>query len=135
MSSLREAEEHLCSSLLTGVSPDVTRMCMVWHSLGLDAKSLLERTNGVVRHVEGFLKGLVNEEEELKTKIEKRIEQLAQKIAALSDELSLAPYEVRLCVRAPTHSLTHSLTPLIRVLRFFELKCYLDICWCLLQST
>jgi len=93
MSTLRESEEHLRNSLLTGVSADVTRMCMVWHSLGLDAKSLLERTNGVVRHVEGFLKGLVNEEEELKTKIEKRIEQLAQKIAALSDELSLAPYE------------------------------------------
>jgi len=93
MSSLRESEEHLRNSLLTGVSADVTRMCMIWHSLGLDAKSLLERTNGVVRHVEGFLKGLVNEEEELKTKIEKRIEQLAQKIAALSDELSLAPYE------------------------------------------
>ena len=95
MSSLRESEEHLRNSLLTGVSADVTRMCMIWHSLGLDAKSLLERTNGVVRHVEGFLKGLVNEEEELKTKIEKRIEQLAQKIAALSDELSLAPYEVK----------------------------------------
>ena len=96
MSSLRESEEHLRNSLLTGVSADVTRMCMIWHSLGLDAKSLLERTNGVVRHVEGFLKGLVNEEEELKTKIEKRIEQLAQKIAALCDELSLAPYEVYL---------------------------------------
>ena len=104
MSSLRESEEHLRTSLLTGVSAVVTRMCMVWHSLGLDAKSVLERTSGVVRHVEGFLKGLVNEEEELKTKIEKRIEQLAQKIAALCDELSLAPYEVCVNVRISVSS-------------------------------
>lgn len=95
MSQLRQQEETLRDSLIAGVSPDITRMCLIWHSLGLDSKSLVERTNGVVRHVEGFLKGLVNEEEELKSKIEKRIEQLAQKIAALCDELSLPPYEVK----------------------------------------
>ncbi|KAH9513253.1 carboxypeptidase C prc1 [Bulinus truncatus] len=67
----------------------VQALCHIWDTMGIDDNQKITRGDIAVTHVKNLMQDMVKEEELLRNKLERAIEDCTQKLSVLCEELSL----------------------------------------------
>ncbi|XP_042311099.1 protein regulator of cytokinesis 1-like isoform X2 [Sceloporus undulatus] len=90
---LRESEA-LASSLVNSVTQALGKLEDLWNEMGIGRELQIERMQAAKSHVEALLNAMVEDENNMKEKIENDIERHKHQLNMLRDELKLDPYQV-----------------------------------------
>ncbi|XP_044299928.1 protein regulator of cytokinesis 1-like [Varanus komodoensis] len=93
LKSPRESE-LLASSLINSVTQALGRLLDLWNEMGINRELQLERMQAAKAHIEALLNEMIEEESNLKEKIENDIEKQRNQLNTLRYELKLEPYQV-----------------------------------------
>jgi len=90
---LSRIDDELKAKILGCELPWLTRLCELWREIGFDQETVTKRIDTLSMHLDKIWEGLVDEEDEIKSNITKKVELFARDIADLCEELQVAPYE------------------------------------------
>ncbi|XP_062984523.1 protein regulator of cytokinesis 1-like [Elgaria multicarinata webbii] len=88
------SSELLASSLVNSVTQALGRLLDLWNEMGIGKELQLERMQMAKAHIEALLNEMIEEENNLKEKIENDIETQKNQLDTLRYELKLDPYQV-----------------------------------------
>ncbi|XP_044134458.1 protein regulator of cytokinesis 1-like isoform X2 [Bufo gargarizans] len=94
MSRYRRKSEVLASSIISSTNQALATLMDIWDGLGIKEEMRLQRIEEVRKHMEELFNNMINEEREMKDRIEKSIQFCQKQLKALSHELSLEDYKV-----------------------------------------
>ncbi|XP_060093029.1 protein regulator of cytokinesis 1-like isoform X2 [Heteronotia binoei] len=94
MSQPSKKSEILAASLVNGVTQALANLLDLWNEMGMKNELKLERMQAVKVHVEKLLDDMIEEERNLKEKIESDIEIQKKELSVIRNELKLDPYKV-----------------------------------------
>ncbi|XP_075059981.1 protein regulator of cytokinesis 1-like isoform X2 [Mixophyes fleayi] len=93
MSRHTRRSEVLASSVISSTNNALARLMDIWDGLGIKEEMRLQRIEEVKKHIEGLFNRMINEEMEMKERIEKSIQVCRREIKALCHDLSVDDYK------------------------------------------
>ncbi|XP_052773912.1 protein regulator of cytokinesis 1-like isoform X2 [Mya arenaria] len=79
--------------LLTSIQSALGKLYQIWDRIGIGKANQDERSTTVLKHVQGLLDDMVDEEEVLEKQIETRVSDLTEELAQLSKELQVSDFK------------------------------------------
>ncbi|KAM4809496.1 protein regulator of cytokinesis 1-like [Rhinophrynus dorsalis] len=84
--------EILAASLISSMNHALARLMDIWDGLGIKEEMRLRRMEEVKKHIEELLNRMINEEVEMRDRIEKSIQSCKKELKILCHELSIDDY-------------------------------------------
>ncbi|TKS73563.1 Protein regulator of cytokinesis 1 [Collichthys lucidus] len=89
---MRVSEVHAAESVAY-LNRAQVRLQDIWEEIGIPEEQRIQRTNDVHKHIKGLLDLMIAEEEELKRRLLKRIEDYLKELNTLCMELQMPPFK------------------------------------------
>ena len=100
---LYSSELHAAESVAS-LNKALLRLKAIWEEVGIPEDQRLLRTNVVQKHVKEMLDMMIEEEEEMKKRVESSLETCRRELDDLCLELQLPTFQVGLGISWPTRS-------------------------------